>query len=72
MKFGRKAIAVALLLAGLVLVNYLATSLPARYDATADHIYTLSPGTKSLLGKIDEPVTVDFISRRARRASPTP
>jgi len=60
MKFGRTTIAVALLLAGLVLVNYLAASLPVRFDATAEHIYTLSGGTKSLLGKIGEPVTLDL------------
>jgi hypothetical protein len=41
-----------LLLVGLVLVNYLASSLPLRLDATAERIYTLSPGTRALLGKI--------------------
>jgi len=66
MKFGRKTIAVALLFAGLVLVNYLASSLPVRFDATAEHIYTLSGGTKSLLGKIGEPITLDlYFSKNA-------
>ena len=46
---GSKTLAILLLLAGLVLVNYLATSVPLRYDATAEKIYTLSPGTKALL-----------------------
>jgi ABC-type uncharacterized transport system involved in gliding motility auxiliary subunit len=60
MKSGRKALAIALLFAGLVLVNYLASQLPLRVDATADRIYTLSPGTRALLSKIEEPVTLDY------------
>ncbi len=60
MKFGSKALAIALLFVGLVLVNYLASSIPARLDATAESIYSLSPGTKTLLGKIEEPVTLDL------------
>jgi ABC-type uncharacterized transport system involved in gliding motility auxiliary subunit len=60
MKFGRKLLVVVLLLVGLVLLNYLAASLPARIDTTAEHIYTLSPGTQALLGKIGEPITIDL------------
>src|SRR5687768_16364328 len=60
MKPGSKALAIALLFVGLVLVNYLASSLPLRVDATAESIYSLSPGTKAMLGKIEEPVTIDL------------
>jgi ABC-type uncharacterized transport system involved in gliding motility auxiliary subunit len=60
MKFGSKTLAAVLLLVGLVLVNYLASSLPARYDATQEKIYSLSPGTKTMLGKLEEPVTLDM------------
>ena len=60
MKLGSKALALALLFVGLVLVNYLASSLPVRLDATADSIYSLSPGTKAILGKIEEPVVLDL------------
>ena len=61
MKHGSKALlTIVLLFAGLVLVNYLASQLPLRGDATADRIYTLSPGTQSLLGKIEEPVVLDY------------
>ena len=66
MKFGRKTIAVVLLFVGLVLVNYLASSLPVRVDATSDSIYSLSAGTKAMLGKIEEPITLDlYFSRDA-------
>jgi len=60
MKLGSKALAIALLFVGLVLVNYLASSLPARLDATAESIYSLSPGTKTMLGKVEEPVVLDL------------
>ncbi len=60
MKLGSKALAIVLLFIGLVLVNYLASSIPARGDATAESIYSLSSGTKAVLGKIEEPVTLDL------------
>jgi ABC-type uncharacterized transport system involved in gliding motility auxiliary subunit len=60
MKFGRKIPAALLLLVGLVLVNYLASSLPFRLDATADSIYSLSPGTRAILAKVEEPITLDL------------
>ena len=60
MKSGSKALAIALLFVGLVLVNYLASSIPARLDATAESIYSLSSGTKALLGKVEEPITLNL------------
>jgi ABC-type uncharacterized transport system involved in gliding motility auxiliary subunit len=60
MRTGRKVIVVVLLLVALVLVNYLASSLPWRGDLTAERIYTLSPGTRALLSKIGDPITLDL------------
>lgn len=60
MKFGSKTLAIVLLLVGLVLVNYLASSVPVRIDTTAESIYSLSPGTKAILGKIEEPIAIDL------------
>jgi ABC-type uncharacterized transport system involved in gliding motility auxiliary subunit len=60
MKLGSKVTAAVLLFVALVLINYLASSLPVRIDATADDIYTLSDGTKSLLKKVEEPIQLDF------------
>jgi ABC-type uncharacterized transport system involved in gliding motility auxiliary subunit len=70
MKTGSKALAIALLFVGLVLVNYLASSLPVRVDATAERIYTLSSGTQALLGKIEEPITVDFYFTKSANGLP--
>ena len=60
MKSSGKVFAIVLLFVGLVLVNFLASSIPARVDATAESIYSLSSGTKALLGKIEEPVTLNL------------
>ena len=60
MKLGSKVTAIVLLFVGLVLVNYLASSLPARLDVTAGSIYSLSSGTKAMLAKIEEPVVLDL------------
>jgi len=60
MKPGFKVISVTLLLIALILVNYLASRLPFRGDATSERIYTLSAGTKSLLSKVEEPMVLDF------------
>lgn len=60
MKSGRLPLVVALLLVGLVAVNYLASALPVRFDATAGGIYTLSPGTRAILARLEEPVRLDF------------
>src|SRR5205809_985511 len=66
MKFSGKILAILLLLVGLVLVNYLASSLPVRLDASAEKSYTLSPGTKTMLGKIGEPIALDlYFSKHA-------
>jgi ABC-type uncharacterized transport system involved in gliding motility auxiliary subunit len=60
MKSGSKVTAIVLLFVGLILVNYLASSVPVRIDATAESIYSLSPGTQALLKKIEEPITLDL------------
>ena len=60
MKTRAKVLAIALLFLGLVLINYLASAIPVRIDATAESIYSLSDGTKAMLGKIEEPVTLQL------------
>ena len=60
----RRAVAVgALVLIGVLLISanivagrFLAT----RLDLTAEHLYTLSSGTRNTLAKIDEPITLRF------------
>ncbi|MBL9213998.1 MAG: GldG family protein [Opitutaceae bacterium] len=64
MKSGSKLLALLLLLVGLVAVNYLASSVPVRLDATAEKIYTLSPGTRALLSRLEEPVKLELYYSR--------
>ena len=58
------------LLAALALVaaaffaNLLVTTLGGRLDLTEDRTFTLSPASRRLVGKLDEPVKLElFVSR---------
>jgi ABC-type uncharacterized transport system involved in gliding motility auxiliary subunit len=44
----------------LVAVNYIASLAKARVDLTAEKLYTLSDGTKQVLGKLEAPVEIRF------------
>jgi hypothetical protein len=70
MKPSGKVLALVLLFVGLVLINYLASSLPVRVDATAERIYTLSSGTRALLGKVEEPIMLDFYFSKSASGLP--
>lgn len=54
------AIGVAVMFAVIVAVNLIASAAKGRIDLTADKLYTLSPGTKAILKKLDTPVEVRF------------
>lgn len=56
--FAGLALAIVLFLAVNILARNTVSS--ARVDLTADKLFTLSPGTYSVLSKIDEPVTLRF------------
>ncbi len=60
----RRAVAVAALVCiGLMLVSaniIIGRFFNARLDLTAEHLYTLSPGTLHTLAHIDEPITLRF------------
>ncbi len=67
---GLKSVTVLLLVAGLVLVNYLASAARVRVDLTAEKTYTLSPGTRSLLAKVEEPISLHFYFSRSLKNLP--
>src|SRR5688572_15405753 len=48
-----------MLLVILFVINYLASVLHARFDLTKEKRYTLSEGTKELVGKLDDQVQID-------------
>jgi len=54
------AIGVAVMFVVIVAVNLVGNAAKGRVDLTADKLYTLSPGTKAILKKLDTPVEVRF------------
>ena len=70
MKTTSKGIAILLLLAGLIMVTIITSFIPGQVDMTAENIYTLSDGSKALLKKIEEPVTLDYYFRRSAEEVP--
>lgn len=53
---------------GLILIafNVISSAVKARVDLTREKVYTLSPGTKTILEKLDTPVNVRFYCPRKR------
>jgi ABC-type uncharacterized transport system involved in gliding motility auxiliary subunit len=57
-------LAAVAVLAAAFFVNLISGAFPARADLTADRTFTLSPGSKRIVTKLDEPVTLEyFVSR---------
>jgi ABC-type uncharacterized transport system involved in gliding motility auxiliary subunit len=63
-------VGVAAMLVLLVVINMIAATTKKRIDLTADRAYTLSPGTRAILAKIDTPVVIRFYCTRAGTAMP--
>jgi len=65
------AIGVAVMLIIILAVNLIASTLKTRVDMTEDHLYTLSPGTRAILKKLDSPVEIRFYySKNETRVPP--
>ena len=71
-RVGRAVIALASIAVMLVAANIVVDRLPPlRLDLTAEHLYTLSRGTRHTLAELDEPVTLRFYySSRIGDAAP--
>ena len=54
----------------LIAVNLIAARGKQRIDLTAEHAYTLSPGTRAILAKLDTPVQVRFYCTRGENEMP--
>lgn len=54
----------------LIAVNWLGGRAKARIDLTEDRAYTLSPGTRAILAKLDTPVQVRFYVTRGENKMP--
>src|SRR5437870_11461292 len=63
-------IGVAAMLLILVAINVIAARFKQRVDLTAEKAYTLSPGTRAILAKLDTPVQIRFYYTRGENAMP--
>ena len=64
------AVGLVVLFVILVAFNYLASNTPARVDLTEGNLYTLSEGTKKILGKLDGPVKLRLYVSQSDNAIP--
>lgn len=70
----RTALALGLVLVLFLALNLLATSISTswRFDLTAQRLYTLSPATRGVIAKVDEPITLRmFYSSTLAAAAPS-
>ncbi|HEX2825238.1 MAG TPA: GldG family protein [Burkholderiales bacterium] len=58
------------LFAVLVAFNFIVSAFNARVDLTQGNVYTLSPGTKAILSKLEAPVRVRFYYTQGSNAVP--
>jgi ABC-type uncharacterized transport system involved in gliding motility auxiliary subunit len=63
-------IGVAVMFVIVVAINLIASALNTRVDLTENKVYTLSPGTKAILAKIDSPVEVSFYYSQSQARMP--
>jgi ABC-type uncharacterized transport system involved in gliding motility auxiliary subunit len=63
---------IAAVLVILIAVNVLGNFLKVRSDLTENKIYTLSPGTKRILDKLDTPVEIRFYYSKDNSSMPVP
>lgn len=61
---------VILLAAILIAVNFLVSAFNQRVDLTEGNVYTLSPGTKAIVGKLEAPVKIRFYYSQGSNAVP--
>jgi ABC-type uncharacterized transport system involved in gliding motility auxiliary subunit len=61
---------VAVMAVILIAVNWIGSRAKARVDLTQDRAYTLSPGTRAILQKLDTPVQVRFYATRGENRMP--
>lgn len=54
------SVGVAILVVIVIALNLIFSRVGARIDLTADRVYTLSDGTRAILGKLDTPVQIRF------------
>ena len=65
------AVGVAVMFFIVVAFNVIAAQFKTRLDLSEDRLYTLSPGTKAILGKLDGPVELRLYATRGEGRGPS-
>ena len=65
-------VGVAVMFVIVVAVNLIANAFKARLDLTKEKSFTLSPGTRAILAKLDSPVEVRFYYSQSESRVPSP
>lgn len=63
-------VGVGVMFAILLAVNVISGRVKARVDMTADHLYTLSDGTRKILSSLDTPVKIRLYATQGENAMP--
>lgn len=61
---------IGILVVAVISINVIATKLRLRLDVTEGKIYSLSDGSRSILGKISEPIEIQLYFSRSSKALP--
>lgn len=61
---------ILVLLAAVFSLNFIVTKIPLRFDLTQDKVFSLSEGTRNLLGKLDRDVTIKLYFSRSLKDLP--
>ncbi len=64
------SLGVVAMLAIIIVINALASGVKKRIDLTEENAYTLSPGTRAILAKLDTPVQIRFYCTRGDNPMP--
>ncbi len=61
---------IVVMLVLIIAINVITGAFPFRADLTQEKAYTLSPGTKTVLKKLDTPITIRFYCTQGETATP--
>lgn len=71
-KITTTASGLSLLLLAVLSLNFIASKINVRFDLTQDKVFSLSEGTRSLLGKLERDVTIKLFFSRSMKDLPVP
>lgn len=71
-KITTTASGLSLLILAVLSLNFIASKINVRFDLTQDKVFSLSDGTRNLLGKLERDVTIKLFFSRSMKDLPVP